>query len=72
MKELALKTANDVGDGTTTATLLAQSMYTEGLRLVAAGIDPMELQRGISSGEYRHRAAPSHRVTTSPRPFAAL
>lgn len=49
VKEVALKTADDVGDGTTTATLLAQAIYTEGLRLVTAGIDPMELQRGISA-----------------------
>jgi chaperonin GroEL len=49
VKEVAIKTANDVGDGTTTATLLAQALYREGLRLVTAGADPMELQRGINA-----------------------
>ncbi|MBK6683029.1 MAG: chaperonin GroEL [Deltaproteobacteria bacterium] len=50
VKEVASKTSDKAGDGTTTATVLAQSIYTEGLKLVAAGHDPMELKRGIEWG----------------------
>ncbi|NNC91497.1 MAG: chaperonin GroEL [Acidimicrobiia bacterium] len=46
-KEVANKTNDVAGDGTTTATVLAQSMVREGLRFVAAGANPMELKRGI-------------------------
>ncbi len=46
-KEVANKTNDVAGDGTTTATVLAQAMVTEGLRLVAAGSNPMELKTGI-------------------------
>lgn len=47
LKEVASKTADDAGDGTTTATILAQSMITSGLKNVAAGANPMDLKRGI-------------------------
>ncbi len=47
VKEVASKTSDVAGDGTTTATVLAQSLYGEGARLVAAGHNPMELKRGI-------------------------
>lgn len=47
VKEVASKTADKAGDGTTTATVLAEALYTEGLRLVAAGANPMDLKRGI-------------------------
>ncbi|HVR33437.1 MAG TPA: chaperonin GroEL [Acidimicrobiia bacterium] len=47
--EVANKTDNVAGDGTTTATVLAQSMVKEGLRQVAAGANPMELKRGIEA-----------------------
>jgi chaperonin GroEL len=47
--EVANKTDNVAGDGTTTATVLAQAMVREGLRQVAAGANPMELKRGIES-----------------------
>ena len=47
VKEVASKTSDVAGDGTTTATLLAQSMYREGSKLVAAGANPMALKRGI-------------------------
>ncbi len=47
-KEVATKTNDVAGDGTTTATVLAQAMVHEGLRNVAAGANPMELRRGIS------------------------
>jgi chaperonin GroEL len=47
VKEVASKTSDTAGDGTTTATVLAQSIYREGSKLVAAGHNPMELKRGI-------------------------
>ncbi len=47
MKEVASKTADVAGDGTTTATVLAQSIISEGLKNVAAGANPMDLKRGI-------------------------
>jgi chaperonin GroEL len=47
VREVADKTSAIAGDGTTTATVLAQAMYREGSRLVAAGHDPMSLKRGI-------------------------
>src|SRR6058998_27856 len=50
VKELAKKTDDVAGDGTTTATVLAQAMVKEGLRNVAAGANPMSLKRGIELG----------------------
>ncbi|MES0362458.1 MAG: chaperonin GroEL [Desulfobacteria bacterium] len=47
VKEVASKTSDVAGDGTTTATILAQSIYNEGQKLVAAGNDPMDIKRGI-------------------------
>jgi len=47
VKEVASKTADDAGDGTTTATVLAQSIITVGLKNVTAGANPMDLKRGI-------------------------
>lgn len=47
VKEVASKTSDIAGDGTTTATVLAQAIYREGVKLVAAGHSPMELKRGI-------------------------
>ncbi len=47
VKEVASKTSDVAGDGTTTATVLAQSIYREGSKLVAAGYNPMDLKRGI-------------------------
>ena len=47
LKSVASKTGDDAGDGTTTATLLAQSIITEGLKNVTAGANPMDLKRGI-------------------------
>ena len=47
VKEVASKTADQAGDGTTTATVLAQSMVTAGMKYVAAGANPMDLKRGI-------------------------
>ncbi len=47
VKEVASKTGDVAGDGTTTATVLAQSIISEGLKMVAAGANPMDLKRGI-------------------------
>jgi chaperonin GroEL len=49
MKEVASKTSDIAGDGTTTATVLAQAIFTEGSKLVAAGVNPMDLKRGIDA-----------------------
>jgi len=49
VKEVASKTSDKAGDGTTTATVLARSIYEEGLKLVAAGHSPMDLKRGIDA-----------------------
>jgi chaperonin GroEL len=47
VKEVASKTSDIAGDGTTTATVLAQALFREGIKMVAAGHDPMEIKRGI-------------------------
>src|SRR5882762_9930662 len=47
VREVAQKTNDNAGDGTTTATVLAQAIVNEGVKLVAAGMNPMDLKRGI-------------------------
>src|SRR5256885_4838885 len=47
VKEVATQTSNLAGDGTTTATVLAQAIVREGVKAVAAGMNPMDLKRGI-------------------------
>src|ERR1700752_4678614 len=47
VKEVASSTSDEAGDGTTTATVLAQAIIREGLKAVAAGVGPMDLKRGI-------------------------
>ena len=49
VREVASKTSDVAGDGTTTATVLAQAIFREGMKLVAAGNDPMEIKRGIDA-----------------------
>src|SRR4026207_37444 len=49
VKEVASKTSDVAGDGTTTATVLAQAIYNEGAKLVAAGLNPTDLKRGIDA-----------------------
>ncbi len=49
VKEVASKTSDVAGDGTTTATVLAQAIYIEGAKLVAAGANPMDIKRGIDA-----------------------
>jgi len=50
VKEVASKTSDTAGDGTTTATVLAQALFREGLKAVESGLDPMDLKRGIEKG----------------------
>ncbi len=52
VKEVASKTADAAGDGTTTATVLAQSIFSHGIKNVAAGANPMDLKRGIDKAVY--------------------
>src|SRR5258707_6714546 len=47
LREVASKTSDVAGDGTTTATVLAQAIFREGLKMVAAGSNPMDLKRGV-------------------------
>ncbi|MBW2280675.1 MAG: chaperonin GroEL [Deltaproteobacteria bacterium] len=63
VKEVASKTSDVAGDGTTTATVLAQAIFTAGLKLVAAGANPMELKRGIEKSV----AAIVEKLTSSAR-----
>ena len=53
VKEAASKTNDVAGDGTTTATVLADGIFREGLKMIAAGADPMALSRGIAQGRRR-------------------
>jgi len=67
VKEVASKTADIAGDGTTTATVLAQSVISEGLKNVAAGANPMDLKRGIEKAVEKvvaHLKAQSQTVGT--------
>jgi chaperonin GroEL len=57
VREVASKTSDVAGDGTTTATLLAQAIYREGVKTVAAGANPMALKRGIDKAVERATAA---------------
>ena len=50
VKEVASHTSDTAGDGTTTATVLAQAIFREGIKAVSAGMDPMDLKRGIDKG----------------------
>src|SRR5215468_7159224 len=66
LKEAATKTNDVAGDGTTTATVLAQAIVNEGLRNLAAGANPMQLRQGIEKGtaavveHIRQHATPVH------------
>ena len=57
VREVAAKTSDIAGDGTTTATVLAQAIYREGVKTVAAGVNPMSLKRGIDKAVERATAA---------------
>src|SRR5687768_17630556 len=64
LKEAATKTEDVAGDGTTTATVLAQAIVTEGLKNVAAGANPMQMKVGIDAAE----AALSEAITKASTP----
>ena len=49
VKEVASKTAKIAGDGTTTATVMAEAIFTEGLKAVSSGINPIDLKNGIDA-----------------------
>ena len=68
VKEVAKKTDDVAGDGTTTATVLAWAMVREGLRNVAAGANPMVLKKGIESGGRAPRSTRSSRRPSGWRP----
>src|SRR5579875_1719453 len=68
IREVASKTNDKAGDGTTTATVLAQSIVTEGLKSVSSGRNPMDLKRGVDkavSAVVEHIKASSKKVTTN-------
>ncbi|MCS7018210.1 MAG: chaperonin GroEL [Cytophagales bacterium] len=68
VKEVASKTADSAGDGTTTATVLAQAIFASGIRNVAAGANPMDLKRGIDKAVAKvveHLKSQSKTITTS-------
>ena len=72
VKEAASKTSDVAGDGTTTATVLAEAIYREGLKSIAAGADPMALTRGIQKAvdrvvEELHQAWPRRSTTRTRR-----
>ncbi|MDQ3536437.1 MAG: chaperonin GroEL [Bacteroidota bacterium] len=68
VKEVASKTADDAGDGTTTATVLTQSIFAHGIKNVAAGANPMDLKRGIDkavSAVVAHLKSQSKTISSS-------
>ena len=67
LKQAATKTNDVAGDGTTTATVLAQAIVTEGLRNLAAGANPMLLKRGIDAGTARRRRRDQEAVDPASR-----
>ena len=65
VKEVASKTNDEAGDGTTTATILAQSIVREGIKYVTAGMNPMDVKRGLDSAvavSYTHLTLPTKRI----------
>src|ERR1700754_4157526 len=68
IREVASKTSDKAGDGTTTATVLAQAIVVEGLKYVAAGMNPMDLKRGVEKAviaAVENIKASSRKVTTN-------
>jgi len=59
VREVASKTNDEAGDGTTTATVLAQAIVKEGMKAVAAGMNPMDLRRGVDAAVLTLRLAKS-------------
>src|ERR671935_918075 len=68
VREVASKTSSVAGDGTTTATILAHAMVREGIKAVAAGMNPMDLKRGIDmAGGARGKGIPKRPEKGSPQ-----
>ena len=74
VREVASKSSDQAGDGTTTATVLAHAIVREGAKAVAAGMNPMDLKRGVDMavaggrrGPFRRTRRKSHRTKRSPR-----
>ena len=67
VKEVASHTNDEAGDGTTTATVLAQAIVREGMKSVAAGMNPMDLKRGIDSGNGQSRRSDQSSFTSCQR-----
>ena len=67
VKEVASKTSDVAGDGTTTATVLARQIFAEGVKLVAAGHDPMTLKRGIDKAVDSDRRRAQKTVQSRPK-----
>src|SRR5207248_9269743 len=68
VREVASKTSDQVGDGTTTATVLAQAIVCEGAKAVAAGMNPMDLKRGIDlamEAAIKHISKNSKKIATN-------
>ena len=59
VREVASKTSDVAGDGTTTATILAEAIYREGLKIITAGANPMALKRGIDTAVRAISPAPA-------------
>jgi chaperonin GroEL (HSP60 family) len=68
IREVASKTNDVAGDGTTTATVLAQAIVREGMKSVAAGMNPMDLKRGIDSPSSRSSRTSRRARSPSPAP----
>ena len=71
VKEVSSKTSDVAGDGTTTATVLAQSMVFEGMKAVAAGMNPMDLKRGIDKACLLYTSPSPRDVEESRMPSSA-
>ena len=76
VREVASKTSDVAGDGTTTATIMAEAIYNEGLKAVVAGVSPIEMKRGMDKAveditEKAPRAWPSNAATKKPSPRSA-
>ena len=68
VKEVASKTSDVAGDGTTTATVIAQAVFREGLKMVAAGHSPIELKRGIDKAVAARSSELAQALEAHPRP----
>lgn len=69
VKDVASQTSDKAGDGTTTATVLAQAIFEQGVKLVAAGVDPMSIKRGRRRGHRPWRwRGPHSRLVGARRP----